>query len=336
MNKILRESIITDILIENGEIELNEARKAIRSGLSTNFFQWQRRYKGERESSNHGIPFISKTDTDASDVNASATRYAMTDGKLATLHNLEYVAALDKSSDYVYFGVKLKGNARGYASGKKASDTSTGSREQHVMSNFIKEFYSDTTSYADIVMRSIGSPLFYTDFLDSFSDRQVTLEEYEEKLMDYIMVTRFEKKLNAKKINMEKLEKELEEEKRLFRRVNESDDIVGSRPRRRVDIERERQEDWDAYNKENEYEYVDPKNEIVKAKTTEYTKGIRSKKQISIIKKAIEEIVDELIKEWRMRSFEYESYDNNALINMCVIRYGARSIFWKDSFWNAK
>ena len=339
-----REQIIRDILLESGEIVLDEARKPVFGSLSTNFFKWakSKHGKGTVESANRGLPYFSQPayyDDDEYSGGLKTTRYTLPTGK--SLKGISYMAVL--FNGIVYLGAKMPGNFR------------DGNREQESIIAYLREYANMSKTSVEHFERCLQD--LPASLIDMFESREISLDEYEETLMTYLLSERYPKMI------AEELRKINEEEEEVISEavIRPGDPEAATKfremlARRRAaktkgpklpyeEIKRLEAEEKEIQSREEAI--VDDPLEIILAGIEEKERkklsavGIKGSKlekenRVKEIVYAHRVALNKLVKLVEKFSFESTepSYISNGLLSIIQARYGKRTILWPDSFWN--
>lgn len=344
-----REQIIHDILLESGEIMLDEARIAHRGNLSTNFFKWSKTARDKngkrKEMNNYGLPYFSQPvyyDDDEYTGGLKSTRYELPLKRKGS-SRVSYMAVLYNGN--VYLGAKIPGNFR------------DGNREQDSIIEYLKEYGGMGDSEVEHFERCLQD--LPSSLIDMFDSRVISLDEYEETLMKYLLSEKYPK------IVEEELRKINEEEEEIISEavIRPGDPDYAKKvqemlARRRAtktkgpQLPREEIKRLEAEEKEiqkREEAVIDDPLEIILAGIEEKerkklftvgTKGSKLEKEnrikelVGAHRVALNKLV-ELVEKFSFESTK-PSYISNGLLSIIQARYGKRTIFWPDSFWNVK
>ena len=373
-----REQIIRDILLESGEIMLDEAIVKSKSGkdievigkrrvnstragrkstvaagpFSHNFFRWEKGHENEIEADNYGIPDLSKSTINLSGSKVGKdknTKYVPTP---TTKEKGKFVAFRDTSTNIVYVGIIDRVPRSSNPNDDRM--TATYSRELMQFGEFINDIYPDDNEnkFIDVEIREIGTPKISNKFVNYLGKRRMTVKEYEKKLMEYMSDERFDELFDNKlksalkeKKNHEELIKKIRDmmkPKKNIKTITDSFDMsLQSGSPQQLRLQKQREEDMEDYEREENYVY-DGEEGLEKNAIENKTKEVVEKdKKLKSFEENIRKIVSSVLKhiriEWSKMTFEgNDTYMKNGLMDMCVLRYGDRSPFWPESFWNEK
>lgn len=374
-----REQIIHDILLESGEIMLNEEIVKSKSGkeigvvgkrrlnsvragrkstiangpFSKNFFKWESGHANEIEADNYGIPDLSKSTINLTGKKVGKeknTKYVPTP---TTKEKGKFIAFRDKFTDMVYIGIIDRIPRSSNPNDDRM--TATYAREMMQFGEYINDIYPEDNDkkFVDVDVREIGSANILCNFVDYLKERRMTLDDYESKLMNYITGERFDKLFDnmiksalKEKKNHEYLIKlardVMKPSKKKTESINDSYDMNDqTESPRKSRFQKQREEDNEAYEREENYVYDNEDGLEQKAIDSRVEEEIKKNKQLKKFKEGVEKIIAKVLRhvriEWSKMTFRGDdTYLKNGLIDMCVLRYGDRSILWSDSFWNEK
>lgn len=321
----LRDLLITDILIESGEIFINdrheETHNISSSLLSQKFFKWTKR------GDNGGLPYFSQPCYYPNSDKLKTTRYTIPSGKLKSI---VYVAVA--SNESVYFGLKMRGNA----------ERGQGFREQESITCYLKEIYDDYSS--DIaVLKDIPSKL-----INKFTNRKISLKEYEEALVDYLLIEKYPLMFERYYKEIQKSYDEDEESVVLDESMTLDDFRAKMQARRKEMLKQKHEENQIQREKEakNTKDYfekekrnvADPFQKLLYQIEDGERKRIKNEYELKHVMKAHEYALKRFDRLMNALSFEKAKgqYTANGLLNNLNAKYAARTIFWEGSFWNVK
>jgi hypothetical protein len=321
----LRELLINDILVESGEMSI-DARHEETHDISTTFLS-QKYFKWTKNGDNGGLPYFSQPCYYPNSDTLKSTRYTIPKGKI---DSKVYVAVASNNS--VYFGMKMRGNA----------ERGQGLREQDSITCYLEEIYDDYSSDFEI-LEDIPSKL-----INKFTNRKISLKDYEEALIDYLLIEKYPLMFDRYYNEILKSYDE-DEEDFVLKEAMTIDDFRAKMQARRKEMLKQKHEQNQAQREEDAKSFkdtfekekrnvADPFQKLLYQIEDGERKRIKDENELKRVMKAHEYALKRFDKLMNALSFEKAKgqYTSNGLLNLLNAKYASRTIFWSGSFWNVK
>ena len=315
--KNLRNQLINNILFESGEIVLNEGRPTRDSGLPLS----QRFYNAYNKDTGALPNFSQKSYKYDNEYDLKSTRFGFTAKDKAAIRNRGLVyCAVATEDDNVVLGM----------CDRDVKDIIV----QHSADLFLKEKYGLTGGHYG-VRRDLPSII-----IDKLGTRFISLDEYEQTLIEYLTEDVYPKKVNRYLRNI----KDEDEEEMPYNPAAAHSRFMEKMRQRKEAARMAREERRNMKKMEDQKWYdsqipssTDPLDTILNQIRKQLEEDGKDEIEININLNAHRKALQEMRELYAKYTFGTRGdYMSNGLLNVLNMRYGLRTIMWPDSFWNAK